>query len=237
MGAANRMMKGNKGPDFTNKGATELKGFIKEHYDAIADCYVDDYQKNVPDKPFVLEFLSKVTPGGKVLDVGCGGGDYTSVIKGERFEAVGIDLSTRMIELARQNHPETSYEVMDMTKLTFPDESFDGILVSWCFFHVPESDVESTLKGFARILKPGGTIYFSMQESPERKGFLVVDEPCNTYPTAKQRDRQLWLNVQEKTGFFGMLNKAGFQLLSFDLKAPGPGQHNFNKLRCFFSKK
>src|SRR5262249_23167265 len=72
-------------------------------------------------------FAFMVPPGARVLEVGCGLGDLLASVK--PAYGVGVDLSPRMVELARQRHPTLEFRVAEA--LEFPaDEQFDYILLS-----------------------------------------------------------------------------------------------------------
>src|SRR5262245_32668125 len=99
--------------------------------------------------------------GGRILEVGVGTGislpDYS-----RRCTLVGIDISEPMLRKAQERVEElklTNVEqlaVMDASKLSFPDESFDVVVAQYVITTVP--DPEGTLDELARVLKPGGEI-------------------------------------------------------------------------------
>jgi ubiquinone/menaquinone biosynthesis C-methylase UbiE len=71
---------------------------------------------------------SLVTPGSRVLEVGCGLGDLLASLKVEH--AVGLDISPRMIEQARKRHPELDLRVVDADRGELPQGPFDAIILS-----------------------------------------------------------------------------------------------------------
>src|SRR5258705_10516172 len=68
-----------------------------------------------------------VTPGVRVVEVGCSLGDLLAAVKPAR--GVGVDFSPSMIELARQRHPELAFHVANASEFT-ATEKFDYILLS-----------------------------------------------------------------------------------------------------------
>src|SRR5437870_415941 len=68
-----------------------------------------------------------VTPGVRVLEVGCSLGDLLAAVKPAR--GVGVDFSPAMIELARQRHPELEFHMANASEFT-ATEKFDYILLS-----------------------------------------------------------------------------------------------------------
>lgn len=64
--------------------------------------------------------------GKKVLDLGCGYGFYTDYFRSIGANAIGIDGSKKMIEIARDRYPISKFFVMDITTpLAFENNEFD----------------------------------------------------------------------------------------------------------------
>jgi ubiquinone/menaquinone biosynthesis C-methylase UbiE len=103
--------------------------------------------------------LWSLIPGGRVLEVGVGTGKNLPYHPA-RAEVTGIDLSDRMLALARQRAEELGQSVvlreMDAQELDFPDDSFEAAVGTFVFCSVP--DPERGLRELARVVKPGGQI-------------------------------------------------------------------------------
>lgn len=111
------------------------------------------------EKPAIRSLLPDLK-GKKVLSIGCGSGvDTHWLYKQNALEVVGIDISKGLIELARKNYPDITFEVMDMESMSLKDNSFD-IAYSSLAIHYLE-DWTKSLKEAYRILKPGGVYVFS----------------------------------------------------------------------------
>jgi ubiquinone/menaquinone biosynthesis C-methylase UbiE len=91
-----------------------------------------------------------------VLDAGCGAGIPISRKLSEKFEVTGVDFSEAQIELAKKNVPNARFLCEDMTRLAFPENTFDGITSYYAIIHVPREEHRSILSNFHRMLKPGG---------------------------------------------------------------------------------
>jgi SAM-dependent methyltransferase len=91
----------------------------------------------------------------RVLEVGCGWGEFAERVMVELdVEIVAIDLSPRMVELARERGVDA--RVGDVEALAFEDESFDVTVANWMLYHVP--DLEQALSELARVTRPGGML-------------------------------------------------------------------------------
>ena len=101
-------------------------------------------------------------PGLKVLDVGCGTGDFLRLLAPllSAGAAVGVDLSETMIAEARQrsadNVDNPSFRVGSVLDLPFPAASFDRVLATQLLLHVP--DPPKALIEMKRVLAPSGVI-------------------------------------------------------------------------------
>ena len=102
-----------------------------------------------------------VACGPRVLEAGVGTGLALGYYP-EHAEVYGVDLSEDMlrrakdkVEKRRLTHVK-SLQVMDVTRLGFPDEMFDAVTAQFIITLVPEP--ETALSEFARVLKPGGEI-------------------------------------------------------------------------------
>jgi len=101
-------------------------------------------------------------PGLKVLDVGCGTGDFLRLLAPllSAGTAVGVDLSETMIAEARQRSADNvvnlSFRVGSVLELPFPAASFDRVLATQLLLHVP--DPLKALIEMKRVLAPSGLI-------------------------------------------------------------------------------
>ncbi|OGE80341.1 MAG: hypothetical protein A2826_02705 [Candidatus Doudnabacteria bacterium RIFCSPHIGHO2_01_FULL_43_23] len=115
---------------------------------------------------YLRKFLGD-TYGLKVLDVGCGTGEMAKDFSGSDY--YGIDISRDYIEYARQKN-KGKFQVMDATKMEFPDSSFDIVFVMAILHHLNDSDTEAILSEVKRVLRPGGK--FLIMDSAKIKSWL-----------------------------------------------------------------
>jgi SAM-dependent methyltransferase len=94
------------------------------------------------------------TPNGRLLDVGCGSGDWLLTMRGWGWRVEGLDFDEKAVAMARQNGLDVRHGALEQEG--FPDNTFDAITLSHVIEHVP--DPALTLAECARILKPGGTL-------------------------------------------------------------------------------
>ncbi|XP_051506125.1 uncharacterized protein LOC127413219 [Myxocyprinus asiaticus] len=107
--------------------------------------------------------MLNLTPGQKVLDVGCGIGDFY-MAKTFAVEVLGMDLSSNMVEIAmervvKEKLPLVQFEVSDATKRRFPEAMFDVVYSRDTFLHI--RDKLDLFTKFHSWLKPGGKLLIS----------------------------------------------------------------------------
>jgi len=129
---------------------------------------LDDYVLRHMDIEAVREeadlFLSRIGEEGKILDVGCGPGRDAIYFRSKGYFVSGIDLVPEFIELAQANSPWGNFYVMDMRRMEFDNSSFDGLWSMASILHVPKEEHESTMREYARVLKPRGIMFLSTME-------------------------------------------------------------------------
>jgi SAM-dependent methyltransferase len=91
----------------------------------------------------------------RILEVGCGWGELAEWVGRETgAEVVAVDLSPRMVELARERGVDA--RIGDVQALPFADGEFDVAIAAWMLYHVP--DLDRGVAELARVLRPGGRL-------------------------------------------------------------------------------
>lgn len=109
---------------------------------------------------FQKKALSRYVRGKRVLILGCGRGGVVKTLKSYAKEIIGIDISKRMIGLARESYPDVRFIIADAEDLPFPDKVFDVVYCSAILHHL---DIQAALKEIRRVLIPGGYLYIAAE--------------------------------------------------------------------------
>lgn len=112
--------------------------------------------------PCMIKAVGKIK-NKKLLDVGCGAGIHIKHYLKAGAQCSGIDLSTTMISLAKQNCPHVKFKIGPMNKLPFKNSTFDIVTASLSIDYI--ENLDPVFKEINRVLKPGGIFYYS-NESP-----------------------------------------------------------------------
>ena len=115
------------------------------------------------------DVLGRALPkGGRVVDAACGTGNIAlKLAKKDYFDdVVGIDISARSLDIARQNAQKSNTKITtltsDMQKLPLEDNSVDMLVGCAFLHHLPQPDL--FMKEVLRVLKPGAS-------------FIIIGEP------------------------------------------------------------
>lgn len=139
----------------------------------------------------IQHVLSRLEPGDSVLELGCGYGRVALRLAERARKVVGIDVSPRSVEAARQLAGPGSrceFHCMDALELGFPEASFDAVVCiqnGICAFRV---DGEALLAEALRVTRPGGRLLFS------------------SYSEKFWPDRLAWFEAQASAGLLGPLD-------------------------------
>ncbi len=133
-------------------------------YDAMAEEYTAENDDGVfnalYERPAMLSFVGDVD-GKSVLDIGCGAGQLSHILNKRGASVTGIDVSSKMVELARKRlGDQVDLQVHDLAQpLPFDDASFD-IVVASLVMHYLEHWAPA-LREILRVLTENGAVAFS----------------------------------------------------------------------------
>jgi SAM-dependent methyltransferase len=138
------------------------KSLVANGYDRIADAYLERYARSAVRDHWLGELIMLLPKAARVLDLGCGAGiPVARELAAGGFSVVGVDGSTRQIELARINVPAAKFLLADMTNVQFPPASFDAICAFYSITHVPRNEHAALLQKIGTWLKPRGVLVAS----------------------------------------------------------------------------
>ncbi len=174
--------------------------------------------------------LAEITPGMKVLDVGCGRGEILRHCARLGADAFGIDYAEVAVRLSRQVLDEvpadgghTGVALSDAKKLPFPDASFDRALMFDVVEHLHPWELHQALLEVHRILKPDGrfivhtapNIWYDRYAYPFVRLFRTIMGEGANYPKDPRQflvdvNEHVHVNEQSLLSMSQTLRKAGF---------------------------
>ncbi len=129
--------------------------------------------------PLRLGWIDGISPlkGAQVVDVGCGGGILSDAMARKGANVMGIDLATRSLKVARLHALEAGTTGVEYREISAEDyaaevsEEADVVTCMEMLEHVPHP--ESVVAACARMVKPGGWVFFSTINR-NAKAFLLA---------------------------------------------------------------
>ena len=123
-------------------------------YDELAELRARESRNRYYASQLRRLVCSLTVPGSRVLEVGCGLGDLLAAVQPSR--GVGVDISPRMVELARRRHPELDLRVVDVERDRLPEGPFDVVILSDVVGHL--DDIQCALERLRGVLAPTGRL-------------------------------------------------------------------------------
>lgn len=111
---------------------------------------------------WVEKLLARLEDDSNVLEVGCGGGAPATKRLAERHRLLGIDISARQVERARERVPKAAFMRADATELELEPASFDAVVSLYMLGHVPRAEQAPLLASIASWLREGGFLLATM---------------------------------------------------------------------------
>lgn len=127
----------------------------------------DTYKKEAWKIEERANFLALLQSKNKrsLLEMGAGPGHDSKFFQDTGLAVTCIDLSPEMIKLCQQKG--LSAQVMDMTDLNFPPESFDAVYALNSLLHVPKAEFRIVMENVNKVLKPSGLFYLGVYGSAD----------------------------------------------------------------------
>jgi SAM-dependent methyltransferase len=147
--------------------AERLRAFERDGHDRLAQSYHDFFSPVTALAVGPVLAAVRVQPGMRLLDVACGPGAAAGAAHAQGARAVGVDISPRMLELARRLHPAVEFQEADIQFLPFPDGAFDAVICNFGLGHLPHP--EAAAADCVRTLATGGRLAFAWWDDPSRQ--------------------------------------------------------------------
>lgn len=134
---------------------------LRRSYDASAERYfftrsnpealVVGFQNREIEQPTMFSLIPKNLNRKKLLDVGCGPGIHIKKYSKRGAICSGIDISSKMIRLAKTQNPKSDLKVGSVYKIDFEKDSFDILTASLILDHI--SNLKKAVLEIKRVLK------------------------------------------------------------------------------------
>lgn len=134
---------------------------IAAGYDQLAERWASDSFPKANGIAQHERALSFVKQKRRALDVGCGSsGRFIDLLLSNGFNVEGVDISQKMLALAKAKHPAVVFYHADICEWVIPGK-YDFISAWDSIWHVPLSQQKQVMTKLADALEPGGVFIFT----------------------------------------------------------------------------
>ncbi|MEU2033560.1 class I SAM-dependent DNA methyltransferase [Nocardia amamiensis] len=187
-------------------------------YDDVAERYTELVRHQLAGQPLdramlaVFAELVADNGSGPVADLGCGPGRITAHLATLGARVFGIDLSPRMIALARAEYPHLSFDQGSLEQLPIGDGELGGIVAWYSLIHLPPARVPQVLDEFSRVLADKGHLLLAFQTADVSDAVEAFDHKVTrAYRWAPKKLARL-------------LTDAGFTMITRMVREPRPDE-------------
>ncbi len=144
----------------------QIQKNIIDCYDRTANNYaakfINELENKHLDKILLQSFAEENIASGKLIDLGCGPGQTTKYLFDCGLsDLMGIDISPKMIEVAKIINPGLHFEIADILNLHYPDRFFGSAIAFYSLVHFDYDQIKIAFNEIKRVLKNGGQFLFS----------------------------------------------------------------------------
>ncbi len=148
-----------------------------------------------------------VKKGHRILDLGCGTGTLTIMIKKAEPEAevIGLDIDPKILIFARSKVEreglDITFELGAATELPYPDESFDRVVSSMVFHHLNRENKIRALKEMLRVLRPEGELHVADFGKPHNALMYLISLFARHFERTSDNIKGLLPEMFQNVGF------------------------------------
>ncbi len=184
-----------------------------KHTIQIFDAYAQEYQDkfmnlNLYDNSLDMFCESINANKATVLDAACGPGNISKYLLSKRtdFQLLGIDLSEKMIALAKANNPNAIFKIFDCRAVLQLNQKFDGIVCGFGLPYLTKKEAIQFIGDCSKTLNPNGILYLSTMEGLyEKSGYETS--------SSGDSDTAMYIHYHEADYLVSALETSQFEIL------------------------
>jgi SAM-dependent methyltransferase len=182
-----------------------MRNQTQESYNLSATKYRNKFENYAPYRSSIGKFISLLPPKCQILDAGCGPGINAKCFVEHNHVVTGIDFSSEMIRLAKQNCHDGTFITADLKDIS-PDVKYEAVCASFVIVHMTDAETDRFLGKLPHLLtgaKPLLYLSFMTGKTPGYENTSFSDSP-------------IYFNYYDEKLIKQKLGKLGFTLFSED---------------------
>ena len=175
----------------------KTKSTTAKAYSKIAPNYNSGKKWYEKDGESIDRFLSSLVPNARILSIGCGKGELEGYVASKEYMVTAVDIAPGMIESAKMEFPEVTFQVMDADELDFSENSFDAVICRYMSQHV---DLDRLLAQISRVTKSDGKCWLMLHTALDTTtslefGWEEIEEKAIMWLPSSDKARELIQNI------------------------------------------
>ncbi len=144
------------------------------------------------------------------FEIGCGPGNISRFLLNLCPQLIlhGTDLAPNMVELAKLNNPDATFDVMDCREIHKVNNRYDAIMCGFCLPYISKEDAGQLIANASRLLNPKGVIYLSTMEG---------DYKASKFDVSSSGDR-VFTHFHQAEHLTRCLHDSGFEVIDVKRK-------------------
>ena len=186
-------------------------------FDGVAKEYAERYWSVDAYQEQLNNWITSLSEGATVLDLGCGPGNYADYALKARpdIKWKGVDFSPAMIKIAKDSVPKGDFKVADVTDGALFQKKHQGVMISFVTPYLNDKSTKWMLRRSYNSLDPGGHIYL---------GTIVgeIDE-IKAQKSSDGESSSLLTFYRKVSTYKKWLEDIGFEIIEVDTKTQDYG--------------
>ncbi len=164
------------------------------------------------ERRYLDDLASRLSPGARILDLGCGTGEPLARDLTDRgFNVTGVDAAPAMIAICKDRYPQGTWIEADMRSLAL-DRRYDAIIAWDSFFHLDQDEQRAMFPIFQSHIAPDGLLLFT--SGPEAGAAIGTMYGEELFHASLAPDE-----------YRPLLARSGFRVLLYRPEDPDCGKH------------
>lgn len=151
-----------------------------------------------------MDYLKKLLPVGKILEVGSGNGRDAKALIALGYDYIGTDISESLLKIAQSNNPGAKFLLKSVYDLDFSIDQFDGFWCSAMLLHIPKSNIDQALQSIKKYVRGEGIGFISIKDG---KGESIVRRTNSGF------NDERFFSFYSKRNFSKILTKNNFEII------------------------